>query len=538
MQPEPCPSDPQPAASPAGAAGALRMAVLAVNRDASLDSAAKKRAIDDLYKAARPLPQKHTPRAAMQHPGSSDILAESQDDKPSASHTRSQNNAFASSRPNSKRARICSSATSAHLSASDSASGACSAHSHGHRDGHVNVHHGDAYSGMPTDENGIAWVCPGRDSRSKAASGDDEGDDDGGGNGGRRRVMVHASPPGVFPGAGAPPCEHYERKAWLKAACCGRYYPCRFCHDAAEDHEIDRHATKLVGCSTCGAADQPASESCGNCGVRFAAYVCGICVFYDDAPGKDIYHCDRCGLCRVGKGLGVDNYHCDRCNSCVPLDVATSHPCMERSLECNCPICSEYMATSREQVVFMRCGHAMHANCFSRHTATRYTCPICSKSLTNMDSWYRALDERLAAETTPPSFLSKRSRIYCNDCDLRSTAKYHFMFHRCHACAGYNTRVLSHFDTVEGVVDEAGPVDSGAECPDASASGPSAIDASAIDASSSAQIPSPSEVPVATSIAALATVSTSHPVADNSLADQRTIRPTQPPTPHSRNMRN
>jgi hypothetical protein len=331
------------------------------------------------------------------------------------------------------------------------------------RDGHYcRSRHGEhTHTKLSTDANGVAWVCLGTDSNVKIlgdvcdranvedikAGGVRTCDSNGNGCDGSHGQIAAAPVAGSFPGVGAPRCEHYQRKAWIKADCCGQYYPCRFCHDAVENHEIDRHATKYVGCTSCGAENQPAVESCGQCGTRFAAYFCKVCVFYDDTPGKDIYHCHKCGLCRVGKGLGVDNFHCDRCNSCVPLNVAKSHPCMERSLECNCPICSEYMATSREQVVFMRCGHAMHASCFTRHTATRYTCPICSKSLTNMESWYRALDDRLASEPIPLGLRSKRSRIYCNDCDLRSTAKYHFMFHRCNTCAGYNTRVLSHFDS-------------------------------------------------------------------------------------------
>jgi hypothetical protein len=257
-------------------------------------------------------------------------------------------------------------------------------------------------------------------------------------------VSCHVVSGGEFPGVGAPKCKHYERKCWILAACCKRYYPCRRCHDEAEDHCIDRHATEFVGCTACGAADQAMAKICGSCGIEFASYFCGICRFFDDGKGKEIYHCGKCGICRVGKGVGIDNHHCDRCNSCVPLEVAKSHPCIERSLECNCPICSEYLASSVDQVVFMRCGHAMHASCFMKHTATRYTCPICSKSLTDMSAWYRGLDERLAAEKLPVEYAQKRSHIYCHDCEAKTTTGFHFVFHKCQGCGGYNTRVLSH----------------------------------------------------------------------------------------------
>jgi hypothetical protein len=254
---------------------------------------------------------------------------------------------------------------------------------------------------------------------------------------------------GKFPGKGAPSCKHYERKCWLKAVCCGKYYPCRRCHDEAEDHAIDRHATERIGCTSCGAEEQPIGRNCAACGAEFASYFCAICRFYDDGNGKEIYHCDKCGMCRVGKGVGIDNHHCTRCNSCVPIEVATPHPCIERSLEGDCPICSEYLATSVEQVVFMRCGHAMHAACFTQHTATRYTCPICSKSLTDMSAWYRGLDERLASEILPSEYARKRSRILCHDCESKTTTTFHFMFHKCQSCGGYNTRVLSHIEPEE-----------------------------------------------------------------------------------------
>lgn len=261
-----------------------------------------------------------------------------------------------------------------------------------------------------------------------------------------------------FPGRCAGECEHYKRNCWLKAACCGEYYPCRRCHDENESHPIDRHATKLVGCKVCGAQDQPATSHCNSCGVRFARYFCDVCKFYDDEQGKDIYHCPDCGICRVGKGLNIDHFHCKKCASCVPLEAKDSHPCVEGSLDVDCPICHEYLRTSTSQVVFMRCGHAMHADCFTKYTESRYTCPICSRSLTEMESWYKELDARLADEALPPEYQRKRTKILCNDCVVKSVAKFHFVFHRCGKCHGYNTSVLSHFDLAEGQDDCVGEV--------------------------------------------------------------------------------
>jgi uncharacterized CHY-type Zn-finger protein len=253
-----------------------------------------------------------------------------------------------------------------------------------------------------------------------------------------------ASLNGAFPGLNAKPCHHYGRKCWLRAKCCGKYYPCRRCHDELEGHEINRHLTEVVGCSMCGAEDQPAEGGCANCGKHFAKYFCKVCRFYDDDESKPVYHCDACGICRMGKGLGVDNHHCHRCKSCVPIEVAKTHPCMDSSVQSDCPVCRVFMATSTEQVLFMRCGHAMHANCFEKYTEQCYTCPLCFKALTNMEKWYRALDARLSTEVLPAEYANRRTLVLCNDCDVKCVAKFHFTYHKCSKCLGYNTKVLSY----------------------------------------------------------------------------------------------
>lgn len=104
-------------------------------------------------------------------------------------------------------------------------------------------------------------------------------------------------------------CEHYRRNVKLQCADCERWYTCRFCHDAAEDHVLPRKQTRHMLCMLCGCA-QRASDSCVGCGQSAAYYYCGICKLWNDDPNKPIYHCPDCGLCRVGQGLGKDFLHC------------------------------------------------------------------------------------------------------------------------------------------------------------------------------------------------------------------------------------
>lgn len=104
-------------------------------------------------------------------------------------------------------------------------------------------------------------------------------------------------------------CLHYKRNVKLQCSQCSRWYTCRFCHDKVEDHSLNRRETRNMLCMLCGSA-QPAAEGCAVCGERAAWYYCDICKLWDNDPQKSIYHCDDCGICRVGEGLGKDFYHC------------------------------------------------------------------------------------------------------------------------------------------------------------------------------------------------------------------------------------
>lgn len=113
-------------------------------------------------------------------------------------------------------------------------------------------------------------------------------------------------------------CPHYKRNIKLQCSLCERWYTCRFCHDEKEDHSLNRRETKNMLCMFCGFA-QPAAEVCVQCGERAAWYYCSVCKLWDDDSRKSIYHCDDCGICRVGQGLGKDFYHCKVCSRSVLL---------------------------------------------------------------------------------------------------------------------------------------------------------------------------------------------------------------------------
>lgn len=107
-------------------------------------------------------------------------------------------------------------------------------------------------------------------------------------------------------------CRHYQRNVKLQCSACDRWYTCRLCHDEAEDHVLNRKATKNMLCMVCGCA-QRAGEFCVGCGERTAWYYCDVCKLWDNDSNKSIYHCQDCGICRKGRGLGKDFFHCKVC---------------------------------------------------------------------------------------------------------------------------------------------------------------------------------------------------------------------------------
>ena len=256
-------------------------------------------------------------------------------------------------------------------------------------------------------------------------------------------------------------CKHYSRGVRLVAACCGAAHVCRFCHDEAEDHTIDRFATKEMVCMRCGER-QPSSATCRGCGVAPAKYFCSVCNFWDDT--EDVYHCPFCNVCRRGKGLGKDFFHCMQCNSCVSLTMGP-HDCGRAdgephggvsAMESDCPVCKDFLWNSDTPVKAMPCGHMMHTRCFEAYTKHYYTCPLCRKSLGDFSAYFRMLDAILAEEREAnaarsagerESGVKTTQRVACNDCGEETVAPFHFVYHACAACRSYNTRVLGGPET-------------------------------------------------------------------------------------------
>ena len=244
-------------------------------------------------------------------------------------------------------------------------------------------------------------------------------------------------------------CKHYARKAMLVAPCCGREVVCRLCHDDELDHKMDRYQVKEMKCMECGLR-QPVGQICSGCNAEVAKYYCGICHLLDDDTNKEIYHCPFCNFCRRGKGLGKDSFHCMSCNCCMSLELR-KHDCSDNALSGTCPVCSERLFESSTPVKALPCGHFMHSLCFGAYVKYSYTCPICFKSLGDMEVYWKMLDAILAADRqqmvssssagSARTLLESTQTVRCYDCEHLSQAPFHFVYHKCGNCGSFNTRI-------------------------------------------------------------------------------------------------
>ncbi|KAK1013382.1 hypothetical protein LTR54_004289 [Friedmanniomyces endolithicus] len=277
-------------------------------------------------------------------------------------------------------------------------------------------------------------------------------------------------------------CAHYKRNVKVQCFDCRLWFTCRHCHDQSPTlpfpHRLNRKKTQNMLCMLC-RTPQPAGELCINCGEYAAWYYCPKCKLWDNDNNKRIYHCDDCGICRVGEGLGKDYVHCRRCNVCISISTSASHPCIERATEGDCPLCLVRLFESPTPVVSLPCGHYMHGECYRDLMAVTYKCPVCSRSAVNMELQWRKLDDEIRAQPMPeddedlegllphaasiaagdddvvapptpghvsPATQPRRPRtvyIGCNDCGRRSWAPFHWLGLKCQVCDSYNTNQMA-----------------------------------------------------------------------------------------------
>ncbi|KAF2672590.1 hypothetical protein BT63DRAFT_131459 [Microthyrium microscopicum] len=234
-------------------------------------------------------------------------------------------------------------------------------------------------------------------------------------------------------------CEHYKRNVKIQCFDCKTWWNCRNCHDDANlGHSLPRHKTENMLCMLC-QTPGPAGQYCQHCGEQSAYYFCETCKLWDDDATKRIYHCDDCGICRLGEGIGKDFQHCNRCNVDIPIQQFPSHKCVERATDCDCPICGDYMFNSTSSVVSLPCGHYLHHACYTEYARESYKCPVCKKSIRNMQSEWRKMEAAIEDQPMPENLRNISVDVRCNDCAGKSRTPFHWLGNKCDLCDSFNT---------------------------------------------------------------------------------------------------
>jgi hypothetical protein len=147
-------------------------------------------------------------------------------------------------------------------------------------------------------------------------------------------------------------------------------------------------------------------------------------------------------FCCVG---GRDNFqHCLACGMCIDKNLFHNHNCKAGKYRSNCPVCQEYLFSSRSASHEMPCGHAIHWDCFKQLAAHDSRCPVCKRTA---ESWERmlptwqAMADSVAIQPIPPE-LARVVNITCNDCEKSDDARaWHFLGVQCQHCQSFNTVV-------------------------------------------------------------------------------------------------
>lgn len=66
-----------------------------------------------------------------------------------------------------------------------------------------------------------------------------------------------------------------------------------------------------------------------------------------------------------------------------------------------------------------------------------------------MSEYFNRLDKDLERQPMPAEYEKFISHIFCNDCEEKTPAKYHFFYHKCGHCGSFNTTVLKTENTEE-----------------------------------------------------------------------------------------
>lgn len=243
-----------------------------------------------------------------------------------------------------------------------------------------------------------------------------------------------------------PDCLHYQRGCLIECPDCKKFVRCRLCHDAViGDHALNRFKVCFVKCCECGeicsVGQDDKEQRCRECNNLFGTYYCHVCHLYDNSA-RDIFHCDQCGMCRVGKS---ENFkHCSKCDLCIGVALFETHQCFANTWN-DCPVCMEPMKDSTKSLYLLNCGHGMHLECVRHLLESDYRCSLCKKSIVIMTDVWNQIRNDIANSGVNITFTNETGTILekeylCNDCgSLFKASKNLFNMQECKNCGSFNS---------------------------------------------------------------------------------------------------
>eukprot|EP01056_Protomagalhaensia_sp_Gyna25_P005501 Protomagalhaensia_sp_Gyna_25__5500@NODE_733_length_2736_cov_53_536522_g572_i0_p1_GENE_NODE_733_length_2736_cov_53_536522_g572_i0NODE_733_length_2736_cov_53_536522_g572_i0_p1_ORF_typecomplete_len225_score7_48zfRING_2/PF13639_6/2_3e11zfCHY/PF05495_12/1_5e09zfC3HC4/PF00097_25/3_7e03zfC3HC4/PF00097_25/8e03zfC3HC4/PF00097_25/1_6e02zfC3HC4/PF00097_25/5e02zfC3HC4/PF00097_25/2_4e08zfC3HC4_2/PF13923_6/74zfC3HC4_2/PF13923_6/7_6e08zfRING_UBOX/PF13445_6/4_2e03zfRING_UBOX/PF13445_6/1_8e03zfRING_UBOX/PF13445_ len=188
-------------------------------------------------------------------------------------------------------------------------------------------------------------------------------------------------------------CSHYGTPNDLFFVCCNQWHPCLRCHREVCDKGLEEglnvsecasyieEETRPVTmrCTAC-QLEQPVAARCLGCD-NSPHYYCSGCYIWDNTM-RDIFHCEACGICRVGHRSRV--FHCDGCGTCLDKVMQNKHRCLKDGMKADCAICLDPLFQSKTPTCQLpRCGHSFHQKCLREWTSYSHNmlCPMCKRAL-------------------------------------------------------------------------------------------------------------------------------------------------------------
>uniref|UniRef100_A0A0D9VTZ4 RING-type domain-containing protein n=1 Tax=Leersia perrieri TaxID=77586 RepID=A0A0D9VTZ4_9ORYZ len=228
-------------------------------------------------------------------------------------------------------------------------------------------------------------------------------------------------------------CKHYRRRCRIRAPCCNDVFHCRHCHNESTVRAFVAFSSSLRKMATSSIATQSNRSSVSFVTPSSRCVTTAAFAWESTSAGSaNSWTTILTGSISIAKIVAS-------AGSCYSVSLRDKHYCIENSMKNNCPICYEYLFDSLRETSVLRCGHTMHLQCFHEMLKhDKFSCPICSMPIFDMDKFLRALDAEIEAGMLHIDYMGK-GWIVCNDCRDTTQVYSRVAGHKCCHCQSHNT---------------------------------------------------------------------------------------------------